>query len=78
LRFLWLLRWLFCLGRGLGLCFFLVDYGGVFAVSGGREDRVGGLVDEGAAVFAERPDEGGYLRGQCYGGDGKLGWVVGD
>jgi hypothetical protein len=36
---------------------------GVFALLGGLEDGIGGLVDEEAAVFAEGADEGCYLAG---------------
>lgn len=39
----------------------------MLAGEGGGEDRVGGLVDEGAAVFAEGADEAGDLGGGLLG-----------
>lgn len=50
------------LGLGLGLGLALGD-DGVLAVARGGQDGVGGLVDEDAAVLAERADEFSYLAG---------------
>ncbi len=57
-----LLLLLLLIREGLGLGLFLVGDGGVLAIPRGRENRVGGLVNKGKAVFAKGADEGSYLR----------------